>query len=254
MLLTENGEHLISSDLNSKIIVWNIPNYETADQYDSYCKALFIFIFKFDTKFVYLFLDIAPNVFSKYLTGHTDAVWAMTMFDNTLVSISSDCTIRLWNPVSNSIVDHVDELKETSISCLSCLNQDKSEGVPTSVDYIKNDKTKLITSFGSSHHILYDIETSKSLLKLDYFDSSKNTHCYKVLSHPTLANVNSSLVISAHEDKKIRFFDLNSGKLVYQLVAHQDACTDIAIDPTCFYLLSASKTFFFIQRLHKKFS
>jgi WD40 repeat protein len=45
VLLTENGEHLISSDLNSKIIVWNVPNYETADQYDSYCKALFIFGF-----------------------------------------------------------------------------------------------------------------------------------------------------------------------------------------------------------------
>lgn len=47
--------------------------------------------------------------------------------------------------------------------------------------------------------------------------------------------------MSAHEDKKIRFFDLNSGKMVYHMVAHQDACTDIAIDPTCNYLLSSSK-------------
>ena len=173
------------------------------------------------------------------------------MFDNTLASISSDCTIRLWNPINNA--DYVDELKETSISCLSCLNQDKSEGVPSSVDYIKNDKTKIITSFGSSHHTLYDLETSKSILKLDYSESSRNTHCYKVLSHPTLANVNSSLVISAHEDKKIRFFDLNSGKLINQLVAHQDACTDIAIDPTCFYLLSASKIFkYFDPKLTKR--
>ncbi len=179
-------------------------------------------------------------MFAKYLAGHTDAVWGLTMIDNTLISISSDCTIRLWNPL-NSSISYVDELKEANVSCISCLNQDKSEGVPSSVDYIKNDKTKLITSFGSSHHILYDLETSKSIMKLDYSESNRNTHCYKVLSHPTLANVNSSLVISAHEDKKIRFFDLNSGKLVYQLVAHQDACTDIAIDPTCFYLLSASK-------------
>ena len=92
-------------------------------------------------------------MFAKYLPGHTDAVWGLAMIDNTLISISSDCTIRLWNPL-NSSISYVDELKETSVSCISCLNQDKSEGVPSSVDYIKNDKTKLITSFGSSHHIL----------------------------------------------------------------------------------------------------
>jgi hypothetical protein len=57
--------------------------------------------------------------------------------------------------------------------------------------------------------------------------------------------------MSAHEDKKIRFFDINSGKLVYQMVAHQDACTDIAIDPTCFYLLSASKLLKFKLTSHE---
>jgi WD40 repeat protein len=68
-------------------------------------------------------------------------------------------------------------------------------------------------------------------------------YCYKIISHPATSSVNSTLVISAHEDKKIRFFDINSGKLVYQIVAHQDACTNLAIDPTCFYLLSSSKHF-----------
>jgi striatin 1/3/4 len=137
----------------------------------------------------------------------------------------------------------VDELKAESAECVSCLNEDKSQSsscCPTSVDFIKNDKTKIITSFGWSHHALYDLETSKCILKLDYSDGGLSAYCYKVLSHPTLTNVNSSLVISAHEDKTIRFFDLNSGKSVYHMVAHQDACTDIAIDPTCFYLLSAS--------------
>ncbi len=68
-----------------------------------------------------------------------------------------------------------------------------------------------------------------------------DAHCYRVLSQPEISNSSSSLILSAHEDKKIRFFDTNSGKMVYQMVAHQDACTDLAIDPTSFYLLSASK-------------
>lgn len=90
-------------------------------------------------------------------------------------------------------------------------------------------KKNLEKNFKSFHFI----ECQLNIFFLD-------THCYKVISHPSTATMNSSLIVSAHEDKKIRFFDINSGKLVYQMVAHQDACTDIAIDPTCNYLLSSS--------------
>lgn len=84
-------------------------------------------------------------------------------------------------------------------------------------------------------------------IKNFFYDFKVDTHCYKVISHPSTATINSSLIVSAHEDKKIRFFDINSGKLVYQMVAHQDACTDLAIDPTCFYLISASKSICLIE-------
>jgi striatin 1/3/4 len=211
VLISSNGDYCISAGLDSKIIVWNMPNYEATDQYDSY----------------------SPNVFLKYLNGHTDAVWSLALADNTLASVSADSTIRIWNPFN------IDELSETGY-CLSCLNENKNEGTPSSLDFINNDKSRLITSFGVTHHNLYDIETSKIISRFDYFDSTSNTHCYKVLSHPSNSTTNSSLILSAHEDKKIRFFDVNSGKMVYQMVAHQDACTDLAIDPTCFYLLSAS--------------
>lgn len=72
----------------------------------------------------------------------------------------------MWNPFS------VDELDDASSSSLSCLNEDKSEGIPTSVDFINNDNSRIITSFGHSHHILYDLETSKSIGRFDFFDST----------------------------------------------------------------------------------
>lgn len=53
------------------------------------------------------------------MNGHTDAVWSMALVDNTLVSVSSDCTVRLWNPFS------ADELNEASSTSISVLNQDK---------------------------------------------------------------------------------------------------------------------------------
>ena len=47
-----------------------------------------------------------------------------------------------------------------------------------------------------------------------------------MVSHPT-----QSLIISGHEDRQIRFFDLNSGKLVHQSVGHTDAVTGLSIHP-----------------------
>ena len=107
----------------------------------------------------------------KYLSGHRDAVWSMALVDNTLVSASADGTIRVWNPFS------VDELlNEANSLCLKTLyaNGENSGGesdrVPTSVDFINNDKARIVASFDSSHHNVYDLETSKVICKLDYSD------------------------------------------------------------------------------------
>lgn len=144
LAISSNGDNLISGGLDSKIVVWNIPNYETTDQFDPY----------------------ASNVFQKYLNGHTDSVWGLVLVENTLVSVSSDSTIRVWKPFS------IDELDDSNSSCLKCLNENKEEGIPTSVDFINNDKSKIVTSFESSHHNVYDLETSKVICRLDYSDST----------------------------------------------------------------------------------
>jgi striatin 1/3/4 len=104
-------------------------------------------------------------VFEKSLNGHTDAVWNMALVDNTLVSVSADSTVRVWSPFS------IDELDETAATCVSCLNEDKSQGVPTSVDFINAESSRIVTSFGASHHSLYDVETSKLISKFDFHDS-----------------------------------------------------------------------------------
>lgn len=46
------------------------------------------------------------------------------------------------------------------------------QGTPTSIDFINNDNSKFVTSFGSSHHSIYDIETSKEVCRFDYADPS----------------------------------------------------------------------------------
>ena len=67
------------------------------------------------------------------------------------------------------------------------------------------------------------------------FTLEKTSYCYKVIS-----NGANNTIISAHEDKRIRFYDLNSNDLIYTMVAHQDAVTDLDIDASNMYLLSSS--------------
>ena len=63
----------------------------------------------------------------------------------------------------------------------------------------------------------------------------------KVVSHPTLP-----LTITAHEDRHIRFFDNNTGKLTHAMVAHLDAVTSLAVDPNGLYLISGSECHFLV--------
>lgn len=58
----------------------------------------------------------------------------------------------------------------------------------------------------------------------------------RIVSHPTLP-----LSMTAHDDRHIRFFDNNTGKLVHSMVAHLDAVTSLAVDPNGLYLLSGSE-------------
>lgn len=68
------------------------------------------------------------------------------------------------------------------------------------------------------------------------FSTGTPSHINKVLSHPTLP-----ITITAQEDRHIKFFDNNSGKLIHSMVAHLDAVTSLAVDPNGLYLMSGSK-------------
>ena len=57
-------------------------------------------------------------------------------------------------------------------------------------------------------------------------DGTPATQINAIATHPS-----SPLLVSAHEDKFIRFFELPSGKQTYVLPAHSDAVTSLAISP-----------------------
>uniref|UniRef100_A0A8C7QE52 Striatin N-terminal domain-containing protein n=1 Tax=Oncorhynchus mykiss TaxID=8022 RepID=A0A8C7QE52_ONCMY len=157
-----------------------------------------------------------PSVLRGALCGHTDSVWGLVYSGvyQRLLSCSGDGTVRLWD---------ASDTKPALVTFRS-----KEFGVPSSVDVVSSDPAHMVTSFTSGQIGLFNMETQQLVL---------STPCQinKVLSHPTLP-----ITITAEEDKHIKFYDNNTGKLVHSMVAHLDAVTSLAVDPNGLYLMSGS--------------
>uniref|UniRef100_A0A671UBE2 Striatin n=1 Tax=Sparus aurata TaxID=8175 RepID=A0A671UBE2_SPAAU len=158
-----------------------------------------------------------PSMLRGAMCGHTDSVWGLVYSSahQRLLSCSADGTVRLWDA-------------NTTSPALAVFNEDKKLGVPSSVDLVCSEPAHLVTSFTNGQIGLFNMETRQLVL---------STPCQinKVLSHPTLP-----ITITAQEDRHIKFFDNNSGKLIHSMVAHLDAVTSLAVDPNGLYLMSGS--------------
>ncbi|XP_004864095.1 striatin-3 isoform X3 [Heterocephalus glaber] len=204
LAISSNGEQCFSGGIDGTIQWWNMPS-PNVDPYDTY----------------------EPNVLAGTLVAHTDAVWGLAYsgIKNQLLSCSADGTIRLWNP-------------QEKLPCICTYNGDKEHGIPTSVDFIGCDPAHMVTSFNTGSAVIYDLETSQSLVILSsQVDSGLQSvnHINRVVSHPTLP-----VTITAHEDRHIKFFDNKTGKMIHSMVAHLDAVTSLAVDPNGIYLMSGS--------------
>ncbi|XP_069807308.1 striatin-3 isoform X4 [Dendropsophus ebraccatus] len=204
LVISSSGEHCYSGGIDSTIQWWKMlsPNVDPYDTYD-------------------------PSVLAGTLVGHTDAVWSLSHsgVKDRLLSCSADGTVRLWNPPE-------------SVPCVGTYNGNKEHGIPTSVDFIGCEPAHAVAAFTSGCIVIYDLETSQSLLQLSAPTDSSipfSGHINKVVSHPTLP-----VTIAAYEDRHIKFFDNKSGKTIHAMVAHLDAVTSLAVDPNGIYLMSGS--------------
>ncbi|XP_071337250.1 striatin-like isoform X2 [Trachinotus anak] len=202
VVMSSTGEQCFSGGVDGTIQCWNTPN-PNIDPYDSY----------------------DPSVLRGALSGHTDSVWGLVYSSahQRLLSCSADGTVRLWDA-------------NTTSPALAVFNENKKLGVPSSVDLVCSEPAHLVTSFTNGQIGLFNMETRQLVLNLES-NLEPGTPCQinKVLSHPTLP-----ITITAQEDRHIKFFDNNSGKLIHSMVAHLDAVTSLAVDPNGLYLMSGS--------------
>ncbi|KAM4902741.1 striatin isoform 2-T2 [Sylvia borin] len=204
VVMSSNGEQCYSGGMDGLIHGWNTTN-PNIDPYDSY----------------------DPSVLRGAFVGHTDAVWGLVYSGahQRLLSCSADGTIRLW--------------KATEIApALNIFNDNQEMGIPSSVDLVSSDPSLMVASFNSGHTSIFNMETRQRILTLESsVDNTVSSSCQinRVISHPTLP-----ISITAHEDRHIKFYDNNTGKLIHSMVAHLDAVTSLAVDPNGLYLMSGS--------------
>ncbi|XP_072712667.1 striatin isoform X2 [Ciconia boyciana] len=203
VVMSSNGEQCYSGGTDGLIHGWNTTN-PNIDPYDSY----------------------DPSVLRGAFVGHTDAVWGLVYSGahQRLLSCSADGTIRLW--------------KATEIApALNIFNDNQEMGIPSSVDLVSSDPSLMVASFNSGHTSIFNMETRQRILTLESSVDTISSSCQinRVISHPTLP-----ISITAHEDRHIKFYDNNTGKLIHSMVAHLDAVTSLAVDPNGLYLMSGS--------------
>ncbi|CAF2744234.1 unnamed protein product [Rotaria sp. Silwood2] len=162
------------------------------------------------------------NVLYKVLDGHTDAVWQLIISGQKLLSCSADGSVRLWDANLN------EPLQSTF----------HNEGIPLSIDWLMRDTNQFVVTYDTLKTFIYDIETGQIVRQFVNDHSSLGDRNYRInrlISHPC-----QPIIITAHDDKKIRYFDSNSGRMIHSMVAHLDSVTSLAIDPQQSCLLSGS--------------
>ncbi|CAF4835961.1 striatin-4 isoform X1 [Pieris napi] len=150
------------------------------------------------------------------LREHTDAIWSLASSHGRLLSASADGTARLWSP-------------RAPRPLLATLRDDATAGDPAAADFA-DAATRAAVAYNDGTLLLYDLETAQVVLRVSC--SSPTT---RVRSHPTLP-----VLVTAHEDRHIRFWDAVSGRCAHAMVAHLDAVTGLALDPNGLFLLSGS--------------
>ncbi|KAL1683492.1 WD40-repeat-containing domain protein [Schizophyllum commune] len=181
------------------------------------------------------------------LIGHTDAVWdlALVRDESTLISCGAEGRVKVWDVSGpsgggelrmswgyNGITDEDDQHDK------ELLEEDGTFPGATSVEALKTDLKRVAVAYQNAVVKIFDIATGKEVARLASdisYDGTPATQVNRIVSHPT-----SPLLVTAHEDKFIRIFDLTTGQCTHSMLAHLDGVTALSIDAAGLSLVSGS--------------
>lgn len=190
---------------------------------------------------------VEPYLLRSTLSGHEDIVWNIQVqpppFElgnkngkTVLASVSSDGFLKLWDTEPFKENPLLSTLCYSSLANTLAASSKKQPSVPTAVGFYPIDSSKLVVSYRNSVTHLVDIETGKAVLEFKSnatYDGTASTQINCLVCHPT-----SPVVITGHEDRYIRVFDINSGACSHSMVAHLDSISSLDVSQNGLNLVS----------------
>lgn len=214
---------VLSGGSDCDLHLWSVPGPE--DQLYGKCKYKTVALARF--------------------SAHQDAIWSMKLHDirPLLATASADGYVKLWN-LNNLTDDHFSKGKIAAgdVVCRSLsfngeMAYKDGDPIPTSIDFVHSESNLLVAAFNNSQAKVFDVETGKCVRKLEGADQTYNmtpaTQINQVIVHKT-----ANTIVTAHEDRFIRFFDCRTGGHVHGMVAHLDSVSCIDISPNGMVLAS----------------
>ncbi|KAI8641506.1 WD40-repeat-containing domain protein [Parasitella parasitica] len=205
--ISASQNRVYSASLDSSIRVWKLPGEERGP-----------------------FSPVDPSMNEATYIGHTDAIWDFKLspdnyHSNLLASASADGTVKIWDTQTSGNL-----LKSSwTFDGISTEGALKDKVAPTSLDFCQTDIHKIAVSFANAKIRLYDVETGQVIMTMkgsdDSYDNTFATQINCIVSHPTMP-----IIVSGHEDRHIRFYDLKSGECIQSVSGHLDAVTSLNID------------------------
>ena len=196
---------------------------------------------------------------------HQDMIWQLNYHPSNflLASVSSDGSVKIFKTYElyeeNNIFDEnkFKKTKSKKINLHHYYHYDNSYSknlvrnfifrnrrdniieIPTSCDWHPEISNQIIVSHIAPYIKLYDIETGQNIK--DYsFEIERNIQ-YESKQVNKIAFFNNDLFVTGHEDKHVKFFDVNSNKIISDFVAHTDSVNDLCKGFNEYQLLTCSQ-------------
>ncbi|KAI9329538.1 WD40-repeat-containing domain protein [Obelidium mucronatum] len=222
LAVTRDGEGFYTGGIDSSVRFWSLKDENGGDLVSRGTYASY-----------------GANPQKQLIVAHTDTVWDMQLNDTLtkrnicLATASADGTVKIFDASDRGSHRLLSTIKSNGASpTTSFVN-------PTSVRWVPSGLGRTIAvAYQDSGCRVYDVETGKVIVEFqssESYDGSLGTQINDIAVHPTLP-----LLISAHEDRFIRLFDINTGACVYSMLGHVNSVTSITISPTSSGLYFAS--------------
>ncbi|TFY78728.1 hypothetical protein EWM64_g5284 [Hericium alpestre] len=161
------------------------------------------------------------SYFRGELVGHTDAVWdlALVRDESTLISCGAEGSVKVWD-VTGTFGGSL-RLSWTFAGLLD--EGEERDDVPgvTAIEPIKVDLKKVAVAYQNAAIKIFDIESGKDLMLLHVeVDDGLVAQVNSIVSHPTMP-----ILITAHDDKYIRLFDIITDAAGFSLVSGGHDCS-----------------------------